>query len=92
MPATSEPRSLEFRVRVTQTVAPPHDPSHGTPHPVVSRLFTFELPQGIAEVDQSDYGHAGRFNPCHAKRIPTALQPKTGSIVRAAEALAALLD
>lgn len=78
-------------VRVTWEVMPARDARHGTPHPVVSRLFTFELPEGTAEVDQTDYGHPGRFNPCHAKRIPSALQPKTNQVVAAAEALAALL-
>lgn len=78
-------------VRISWEVMPPRDARHGTPHPVVARLFTFDLPQGTAEVDQTDYGHSGRFNPCHAKRIPGALQPKTDQVVAAAEALAALL-
>jgi hypothetical protein len=86
------PTTLKLQARVTQQVFPPYDAMHGTPHPVVQRLFVFELPQGTAEVDQTDYGHPGRFNPCHARRIPTPLQPKTNQIVAAAEALAALLD
>jgi hypothetical protein len=65
---------------------------HGTPHAVVQRVFTFTLPGGTAQVDQTDYGHAGRFNPCHAQRLPGPLQPKTSQLVAAAEALAALLD
>jgi hypothetical protein len=81
-----------LQVRVTQEVFPPRHELHGTPHAVVQRLFVFELPQGTAEVDQTDYGHPGRFNPCHARRIPAALQPSTGKIVAAAEALAPLLD
>jgi hypothetical protein len=76
---------------VTQEVFPPHHAMHGTPHSVVQRLFTFELPEGTAEVDQTDYGHPGRFNPCHAKRIPGVLQAKTPQLVAAAEALATLL-
>lgn len=78
-------------VRVTEEIFPPYDHMHGTPHPVVQRVFLFELPQGTAEVDQTDYGHPGRFNPCHAKRIPTPLQPRTSQILAAAEAIAALL-
>jgi hypothetical protein len=79
-------------VQITQEVYPARHAMHGTPHPVVQRLFTFTFPQGTAEVDQTDYGHPGRFNPCHARRMPTPLQPKTAQIVTAAEALAALLD
>jgi len=79
------------QVTVTQDSYPPHHSMHGTPHTVVHRLFRFELPGGVAEVDQTDYGHPGKFNPCHAKTIPTALQPKTNALVAAAEGLAALL-
>ena len=88
----AERRLKELSVQVTQEVFPPRHEMHGTPHPVVQRHFTFTFPQGQAEVDQTDYGHPGRFNPCHAKRIPTPLQPKTDQLVAAAEALAALLD
>ena len=90
--AGAEPRLGEVSVRVTQEVFPPRHEMHGTPHAVQQRLFVFELPQGTAEVDQTDYGHPGRFNPCHARRMPSSLQPKTTQIVAAAEALAALLD
>jgi len=79
------------QVTVSVTTLPPHHYLHGTPHEVVSRSFVFELPNGTAEVDQTDYGHPGKFNPCHAKTIPTALQPKTHQLVAAAEGLAALL-
>jgi hypothetical protein len=78
-------------VGVTQQTYPPHDRAHGTPHAVVMRVFTLELPQGTAVVDQTDYGHPGRFNPCHARSIPAALQPRTPQVLDAAEALARLL-
>ncbi len=90
--ASAEPTLKELRVRITQEVFPSRHEMHGTPHPVVQRLFTFDLPQGTAEVDQTDYGHPGRFNPCHAKHIPTPLQPRTQQLVAAADALARLLD
>lgn len=80
-----------FTVHVTQETFPPYDALHGTPHAMVRRVITFDLPQGAAEVEQTDYGHPGRFNPCHPKRIPTALQPRTGLILAAAEAVAGLL-
>jgi hypothetical protein len=79
------------QVKVTETSLPPHHYLHGTPHTVVHRLFTFELTGGMAEIDQTDYGHPGKFNPCHAKTIPTPLQPKTNQLVAAAESLAALI-
>jgi hypothetical protein len=76
---------------VTTVTLPPRDDRHGTPHPMVERIFSFELPAGTAEIDQTDYGHPGRFNPCHARRIPSALQPRTPELLAAAEALARLL-
>jgi hypothetical protein len=82
---------VNAQVTISEASLPPHHYLHGTPHPVASRLFRFELPGGVAEVDQTDYGHPGKFNPCHAKTIPLALQPKTNQIVAAAEGLAALL-
>ena len=90
--ASSEPKLKQLDIRITQELFPARHEMHGTPHPVVQRVFIFAFPQGAAEVDQTDYGHPGRFNPCHAKRIPTPLQPRTGQIVAAAEALAALLE
>jgi hypothetical protein len=82
---------LALDVRVTSEVIPPRHERHGTPHPVVERVFTFTLPQGTAVVDQTDYGHPGRWNPCRMRQVPLALQPKTPQLLAAAEALAALL-
>lgn len=80
-----------LRVELNQDVLPPWHERHGTPHAVRVRRFIFTLPEGVAEVDQTDYGHPGRFNPCHPARIPLKLQPKTPQLLAAAEALAALL-
>ena len=77
-------------VRVTSETIPPYHDRHGTPHAVVERIFTFTLPQGTVVVDQTDYGHPGRFNPCHLRSAPTPLQPRTTQLLAAAEALAAL--
>jgi hypothetical protein len=85
------PALEQLDVHITQEVFPARHAMHGTPHPVVQRVFVFAFPQGTAEVDQTDYGHPGRFNPCHARHIPAPLQPRTAQIVAAAEALAALL-
>ena len=81
-----------FTVRVTEQVLPLDHALHGTPHAVIQRHFTFELPAGTAVVDQTDYGHPGRFNPCHAKHVPLPLQLCTPQLLAAVEALAALLD
>ncbi len=90
--AYTEAKLDQLQVVIRLETFPPYHESHGTPHPVVQRSFIFQFPQGTAEVDQTDYGHPGRFNPCHAKNIALALQPITGKIVSAAESLAALLD
>ena len=38
----------EAGVRFREEILPAHDPSHGTPHPVVRRRLDFDLPQGEA--------------------------------------------
>jgi hypothetical protein len=91
MSQAAQGSTTALEVRITTAVMPAHDARHGTPHPVVERVFTFALPQGTAAIDQTDYGHSGRFNPAHARQIPPALQPKTPQLLAAAEALAALL-
>ena len=58
---------------------------------MLKRVFKFSFPRGEAQVDQTDYGHPGKLNPCYPQVIPTPLQPKTNQILAAAEALAALL-
>jgi len=87
--ATSQLTSLDIRIR--QQVLPSGDASHGTPDPVLKRSFFFAFPEGEAQVDQTDYGHPGKMNPCYPQVIPTRLAAKTQAILAAAEALAALL-
>lgn len=89
--ASTETAREVLHIRIMQQVFPARHETHGTPYPVVQRVFAFNFPQGTAEVDQTDYGHPGRFNPCHVRHVPPALQPKTSQIVAAAQALAALL-
>jgi hypothetical protein len=55
-----------------------------------SKLATLDV-KGQAQVDQTDYGHPGKMNPCYPQVIPTRLALKTQPILAAAEALAALL-
>jgi hypothetical protein len=87
--ATGQLTSLDVKIR--QQILPAGDASHGTPDPVLKRTFLFEFRQGQAQVDQTDYGHPGKMNPCYPQVIPTQLAPKTPLILAAAEALAALL-
>ena len=82
----------EAIVRFREERLPARDPSHGTPDPMVRRLLEFELPQGRAQWEQTDYGHPGRFNPWQPRRIDAAVQSKTPQLQAAAEALTALVD
>ncbi len=88
---TATQPALALQVTVSEEILPAGHPSHGTPDPVRKRVFRFTLPEGEAQVDQTDYGHPGRMNPCYPQVIPTRLASKTGQILAAAEALAALL-
>ena len=90
--ADAEANHSELSILIKQEAFPPYHESHGTPHSVVQRSFTFQFPNGTAELDQTDYGHPGRFNPCHIKHVPPSLQPYIGKILVAAEVLATLLD
>lgn len=85
------PAATRVQVSVTEELFPAGHASHGTPDPVLKRVFRFTLPAGEAQVDQTDYGHPGRMNPCYPQVIPSRLQPRTPQILAAAEALAALL-
>jgi hypothetical protein len=58
---------------------------------MVQRLFTIDLPQGTASLEQTDYGHPGRFNPPQARKVPPAWQPRTAQLVATAESLGLLL-
>ena len=78
-------------VHLREETLPPHDASHGTPSPMLRRVLVFELPQGAARWEQSDYGHPGRFNPWEPRRIDAQLQPRTAELRAVAEAIADLL-
>jgi len=71
---------------------PPYDAAHGTPHEMVRRVLDFDLPEGKATWEQTDYGHPGRLNPWDPRGIDTRLQPKTGQLRAAAEAIGALME
>ena len=79
------------QVSITQEIFPAGHGSHGTPDAMLKRVFRFTLPEGEAQVDQTDYGHPGRMNPCYPQVIPMRMAPKTPKILAAAQALADLL-
>ncbi len=78
-------------IRLREETLPPHDPSHGTPNTMVRRTIEFELPQGKARLEQTDYGHPGRLNPWDPRGVDAKLQPKTAQLKAVAEAIEALL-
>ncbi len=78
-------------IHFREETLPPHDPSHGTPNTMVRRLLEFELPLGKARLEQTDYGHPGRFNPWDQRGVDPKLQPKTSQLRAVAEAIEALL-
>jgi hypothetical protein len=80
-----------LKVNITEENYPAGHGSHGTPDPMKKRIFRFDFREGEAQVDQTDYGHPGRMNPCYPQVIPTKVQAKTPLILAAAEALAKLL-
>ncbi len=78
-------------LRATEQRFPPYDAAHGTPEPMVRRLLTLRLPKGEATFEQTDYGHAGRFNQWEPRGIATPLQPRTEELRAVCAALSALL-
>ena len=81
----------EAVIRFREETLPASDPSHGTPHSVVRRSLEFELPQGTARWEQTDYGHPGRFNPWDPRGIDARLQPKAAQLQALADEIVALL-
>jgi hypothetical protein len=81
----------EATIRLREETLPPHDPSHGTPHAMRRRVLEFELPQGRATFEQTDYGHPGRLNPWEPRHIDMRLQTNTAHLLVAAEAIGGLL-
>ena len=78
-------------IAVTQQLYPRYDAAHGTPDPMVRRLLTIQLPGGAARLEQTDYGHPGRFNPWEPRGIDGALQPRTPELLALCAAVSSLL-
>ena len=78
-------------LRVEAKTFPPYDDFHGTPNPMQWRKVTIETPKGTAAFEQTDYGHAGRWNGWEPRGIPVALVPKLDALRALAEAAGAVL-
>lgn len=78
--------------RLNEERLPPYDATHGTPHAMKRRLAEIELLEGSARLEQTDYGHPGRWNAWEPRHVPPKLQPRTAALIAAAEALSALAD
>ena len=77
--------------RLIEERYPPYHALHGTPHEMVRRVLEFELPEGKSQLEQSDYGHPGRFNDWEPRHVDAKLQAKTPKLKAVAEAIVELL-
>ena len=78
-------------ITVTEQRYPPYDPAHATPDPMVRRVLVMTLPGGHATFEQTDYGHAGRFNAWEPRGIDPNLQPRTEELRAICASLSTLL-
>jgi hypothetical protein len=56
-----------IELTVTEERYPPYAAAHGMPDAMVRRVLTVRLAEGAATCEQTDYGHAGRFNACEPR-------------------------
>jgi hypothetical protein len=76
---------------MTEELLPAYDPSHGTPDPMLRRTLVLRIAGAEAQFEQTDYGHPGRFNEWVARGIDSRLQTRANDLLRACDALSALL-
>lgn len=76
---------------MTEELLPAYDPSHGTPDPMLRRTLVLRISGAEAQFEQTDYGHPGRFNEWVARGIDSRLQTRANDLLRACDALSALL-
>ena len=85
------PPETRLQITVTEERFERYDPAHGTPDPMVRRVATMRLPDGEATFEQTDYGHAGKFNPWDPRSIASKLQPRTEELRTICASLSDLL-
>ena len=82
--------NVQVRVAFREEVLPAHHPSHGTPDPMVRRWLEVEVDGGRAALEQTDYGHPGRFNPPQLRGVSAALASREAQLVALVPLLAGL--
>ena len=87
----SDGASTVIELSVVEERFPAFDPAHATPDPMVRRTLTLRTQRGSARFEQTDYGHAGRFNPWEPRGIDAPLQPRTNELQAIYDALTPLL-
>ena len=95
MPATdgvSESGSVRVNVSFRQEVLPAHHPSHGTPDRMVRRWVEVEVGGGRAALEQTDYGHPGRFNPPQLRGVSASLASREAQLQALVPVLADLVS
>lgn len=95
MPATDgvpSPGSELVNVSFSQEVLPAHHRSHGTPDPVVRRWMTVEVGASRAALEQTDYGHPGRFNPPQVRVLSATLADREAELKALVPALVDLVS
>ena len=81
-----------LKLVVTEERFPPHDDTHGTPDPMVRRTVAIGLEKGMANFEQTDYGHPGRFNSWEPRGIDATVQPRTPALIALCDAITPLLS
>ena len=81
---------VQVRVAFRQEVLPAHHPSHGTPDSMVRRWVDVEVGSGRAALEQTDYGHPGRFNPPQLRGVSAALASREAQLQALVSVLADL--
>jgi len=84
--SVSSVTNLAIRVEIKDFA--PYDPFHGTNQPMVWRSVVIETVKGKATFEQTDYGHAGRFNPWETRGVDPALLPALRALELLADAAA----
>ena len=82
--------NVHMSVTFEQEVLPAHHHSHGTPDPMVRRWVEVEVDGSRAALEQTDYGHPGRFNPPQLRQVSATLASREAQLKALVPVLAAL--
>ena len=90
--SVSNIESVLVNVSLVQEVLPAHHRLHGTPDPVVRRRMTVEVGASRAALEQTDYGHPGRFNPPQVRVLSATLADREAQFKALIPVLADLMS